>query len=100
MSLLPGRPGPSPAAERVSQFNPDNPISELVNSLYTLLDGRNYMKIYENYFAQLSSEHPSGQWFAAEYKGAGMKTGSRSPIRPDYSIVSDQGAHPSRPITR
>lgn len=41
--------------KRVSQFNPDNPISELVNGLYTLLEKRNYMKIYENYFVQLGS---------------------------------------------
>ncbi|HEV2353035.1 MAG TPA: DUF5686 family protein, partial [Puia sp.] len=41
--------------KRVSQFNPDNPISEWVNTLYTLLDRRNYMKIYDNYFVQLGS---------------------------------------------
>lgn len=41
--------------KRVSQFNPGNPISEWVNSLYTLLDGRNYMKIYDDCFAQLGS---------------------------------------------
>jgi hypothetical protein len=41
--------------KRVSQFNPDNPISEWVNSIYTLLDRQNYMKIYDDYFVQLSS---------------------------------------------
>jgi hypothetical protein len=41
--------------KRVSQFNPDNPISETINGLYTLLERRNYMKIYENYFAELGS---------------------------------------------
>ena len=41
--------------KRVSQFNPDNPISELINSAYTLLLRENYMKIYENYFGELSS---------------------------------------------
>jgi len=40
---------------RISQFNPDNPISETVNSLYTLLQHRNYMKIYENSFLELGS---------------------------------------------
>lgn len=40
---------------RVVQFNSDKPISELVNAAYTLLDRRNYMKIYESHFAQLSS---------------------------------------------
>ena len=41
--------------KRVAQFNPDNPITENVNALYTLLDRRNYMKIYEKYFAALRS---------------------------------------------
>jgi hypothetical protein len=41
--------------KRVSQFNPANPIGELLNGVYTLLRGRNYMKIYENYFAQAGS---------------------------------------------
>src|SRR5262249_15131616 len=38
-----------------AQYNPDNPISETVNALYTLLRGRNYMKIYESRFAELRS---------------------------------------------
>lgn len=37
---------------RVSQFNKDEPISPLYNSLLTLFFNHNYMKIYENYFAQ------------------------------------------------
>jgi len=41
--------------KRVSQFNPENPINESINAIYTLLRGKNYMKIYENYFAQLGS---------------------------------------------
>jgi hypothetical protein len=41
--------------KQVAQFNPDNPITEDVNALYTLLDRRNYMKIYEKYFAALHS---------------------------------------------
>jgi hypothetical protein len=40
---------------RVSQFDPDNPISETVNSLYTLIARENYMKIYENVFGELLS---------------------------------------------
>lgn len=39
--------------KRVSQFNHENPISELMNTVYTLVEHRNYMKIYENYFAGL-----------------------------------------------
>jgi len=38
--------------KRISQFNPDNPIRETWSGIYTLLWGRNYMKIYQNYFAQ------------------------------------------------
>jgi hypothetical protein len=40
---------------RVAQYNPDNPISETVNALYTLLWRQNYMKIYESRFAELRS---------------------------------------------
>lgn len=39
--------------KRVSQFNKAEPISPLLNSIYTLLEHRNYMKIYENYFTSL-----------------------------------------------
>ncbi len=39
--------------KRVSQFNRDNPISPLVNTVSTLFYGQNYMKIYENYFGSL-----------------------------------------------
>jgi hypothetical protein len=39
--------------KRISQFNKDNPISETLNGIYTLLFRDNYMKIYENYFTQL-----------------------------------------------
>jgi len=36
--------------KRISQFNHDNPISPLLNELYTLLAKENYMKLYENWF--------------------------------------------------
>lgn len=39
--------------KRVSQFNHDNPITPLPNSLYTLLVKENYMKLYENWFGRL-----------------------------------------------
>ena len=39
--------------KRVSQFNKDNPISPLMNSIYTLFLRENYMKIYENYYGEL-----------------------------------------------
>jgi hypothetical protein len=40
--------------KRVSQFNKDEPISPLFNSIVTLFFNHNYMKIYENYFAQFN----------------------------------------------
>ncbi len=36
--------------KRVSQFNKNSKLSPLVNSISTLLYGRNYLKTYENYF--------------------------------------------------
>lgn len=43
--------------KRVSQFNQDNPVNPLANSLYTLLAKKNYLKIYENYFGHLGIAH-------------------------------------------
>jgi hypothetical protein len=39
--------------KRVSQFNPDNPIGPVLNEFYTLFFRDNYMKIYENYYANI-----------------------------------------------
>jgi hypothetical protein len=36
--------------KRVLQYNREEPIGELINSLYTMLGGRNYMKLYEAWF--------------------------------------------------
>ncbi|MEO5684547.1 MAG: DUF5686 and carboxypeptidase regulatory-like domain-containing protein [Chitinophagaceae bacterium] len=40
--------------KRISQFNKENPITPLLNSAYTLLFKRNYMKLYENYFGHIA----------------------------------------------
>ncbi len=40
--------------KRVTQFNKDNPISPLVNSVTTLFYAKNYMKTYENFFGTMS----------------------------------------------
>jgi len=37
--------------KRLSQFNQDNPIDPITNAAYTLLAKKNYMKLYENWFA-------------------------------------------------
>jgi hypothetical protein len=39
--------------KRVSQFNKEEPITPLLNSIYTLFEHRNYLKLYENYFGAL-----------------------------------------------
>ncbi len=44
----------------VYQINGAEPISPLINELYTLLGGRNYMKIYENRFARGSVQRAWG----------------------------------------
>ncbi|MBK7885325.1 MAG: hypothetical protein IPJ81_17230 [Chitinophagaceae bacterium] len=48
--------------KRISQFNNENPISPLSNSISTLIWGNNYMKIYENYFGSInfSKRYESG----------------------------------------
>lgn len=40
--------------KRISQFNKENPIGPIANSLYTLLGKQNYMKLYENWFGSLN----------------------------------------------
>ncbi|HMH31622.1 MAG TPA: DUF5686 and carboxypeptidase regulatory-like domain-containing protein [Puia sp.] len=40
--------------KRISQFNKANPISPLINEIYTLFYRENYMKLYENYFGELN----------------------------------------------
>jgi Family of unknown function (DUF5686)/CarboxypepD_reg-like domain len=40
--------------KRINQFNKENPIIPLANSVYTLLFKQNYMKLYENYFADIN----------------------------------------------
>ncbi|HLX66085.1 MAG TPA: DUF5686 and carboxypeptidase regulatory-like domain-containing protein, partial [Puia sp.] len=76
--------------KRVSQFNPDNPISEGVNALYTLWWRENYMKIYENYFAQLSSTTRLDNGMRLNVKGWYE---DRIPIAntTDYSFVTIKG---------
>ena len=41
--------------KRVSQFNPENPIDPLMNTSYTLFRRKNYMKIYENWFGNITT---------------------------------------------
>ncbi len=52
--------------KRVSQFNKQNPISALRNSISTLFYGNNYMKTYENYFGSVrfNKRYESGLQFS------------------------------------
>ncbi len=52
--------------KRVSQFNKQNPISPLANSINTLGWGDNFLKIYENYYGSLgfSKRYESGFRFS------------------------------------
>lgn len=43
--------------KNVFQINPENPIDALTNSLYTLLLKRNYMKLYEAWFAGVAHQN-------------------------------------------
>jgi hypothetical protein len=43
--------------KQLAQFNPENPISPLVNTIYSLLDKRNYMKVYSKDFLKLWWRH-------------------------------------------
>ena len=51
--------------KRVSEYNKDNSLSPLVNSISILLYGNNYIKTYENYFGsiQFSKRYESGLRF-------------------------------------
>ena len=51
--------------KRVSEYNKDNSLSPLVNSISILLYGNNYIKTYENYFGgiQFSKRFESGLRF-------------------------------------
>jgi hypothetical protein len=80
--------------KRVAQFDPDDPISENVNALYTLLLHRNFMKIYEKYFTGLESATRFDNGMRLNVKAAYE---DRIPINntTDYSLVQIKG----RPFT-
>jgi len=49
----------------VYQLNNNNPITPFINELYTLLGGRNYMKIYENRLGRASLQRRWGNGLTA-----------------------------------
>jgi len=56
------------AGTQTSQFNRNNPINPMVNSAYTIIDNRNYMKLYDlgRYGASYSQEITNGLFLQAE----------------------------------
>lgn len=75
--------------KRVSQFNHNDPIWALYNSLYTLFDRRNYMKTYENYFGEITYN----KRFDNDLRfTAGVLYEDRHPVEntTDFSIFKDK----------
>ncbi len=74
------------------QYNGSDPISPLVNTAYTLLDGHNYMKIYEKSWIAMShiSELTNGLVMRAGFEYAG-----RAPLvnTTNYSWVKSSKNH-------
>jgi len=71
----------------VVQFNPENPINALVNSMYSLLARKNYMKVYEKRYGRL--EHRS-ELFNGLRLGLAAEFADRLPLRntTSYAIAS------------
>lgn len=69
----------------VYQMNPMNPIMPLMNEVYTLLSGRNYLKLFENRKAQVSFARTWGNGLAA---GGYLSYEQRMPLEntTDYSF--------------
>lgn len=45
----------------ISQFNPDEPIEHIVNSLYTLFNGQNFMKLYGQDYLEVGAYQNFGK---------------------------------------
>lgn len=69
-----------------AQFNPENPITPFLNTLYTLLEDQNYMKLYQkaSVHASFSEELINGLLFTA-----GTEYADRTPLEntTDYKLV-------------
>jgi hypothetical protein len=76
--------------QRVSQFNKEEPISALMNSIYTLVARQNYMKIYQNRFAALDYLNRTGNGLRV---GGSLLYEDRTPLNntSNYSFFGDQG---------
>ena len=72
--------------QSVNQFNGSNPISSTVNSIYSLLAKKNYMKIYQQDFVSLSHRSEIVNGFLL---GMNLNYAKRYPLQntSDYSFV-------------
>lgn len=74
--------------KKVQQFNRENPIGPIMNSLYTLLLKENYMKLYETWFtrAQFSRNFQNAMYLSAE-----VNYESRLPVEntTDFVVFKD-----------
>ncbi|MFL5810459.1 MAG: DUF5686 family protein, partial [Flavisolibacter sp.] len=73
----------------VSQFNHEEPIKPLMNSLYTLFGKKNYMKIYENWFGTVGYENRFQNGIRLS---AGLRYEDRIPLEntTDYSFFKKE----------
>ncbi|MBG9376906.1 carboxypeptidase-like regulatory domain-containing protein [Panacibacter sp. DH6] len=87
--------------KRVSQFNKDEPITPLFNSVTTLFFNRNYMKVYENYFGSFT--YSGGTQSGLKYK-FNLLYEDRLPLdnTTDFSIIkySTQKFTPNYPFEK
>ncbi len=61
--------------EKLQQYNGENPISEAINSVYSLTEGINYMKVYEKRFLKAAYEQElwNGGFMTLESEWANRK---------------------------
>ena len=82
------------AGSKVAQFNNENPIGTLVNSVSTLFFKDNYMKLYEKNFVnlELESEVINGLTISSEFTYA-----ERKPLRnnTDYTVLKNDDLYTS-----
>lgn len=73
----------------VSQFNIENPVSEFFNTFYTLIDKKNYLKIFEKRFASVYHRH---ELINGIYTNAQIETAQRIPLTntTDYSFSKNK----------
>lgn len=82
----------------VQQFNPQNPISRIVNSLATTLFRNNFMKLYDKTFAALQYRQ---EWFNGFHVSGSLEYSRRKPLfnNTDESILhNDKGYTSNNPL--